>query len=228
MALKLMIVGDDPVLSESARSLAEPLGCEVIVVEDAREAARRIARERFDGIVLNASRSQIDGCALAQRIRSSPANSKVPIAMLTDARGAAGFEEAFKAGATFCLERPADGKQVRSLLKAMHGAMVREKRDRVRVPVRTTVEWEVGSRHLKSTSLNVSTRGMLVELEGNIALGEEAVLRFLVRQAGQPEVRVRARVVRKEPPNRVAVQFVEPTPEVEEALRDLADAIVRG
>ncbi len=229
MALRLLVVEDDPEVLKLVGGIVEPLGYEVVVAQDGEEAARRVARERFDGVVLNADTGQTDGCALARRIRASPANRSVPIAMLTGGRGSAGLGDAFEAGATFFLEKPADGKQIRALFKAMHGAMVREKRDRIRVPVRLVVQWRTADHEVRAASLNISTRGMLAELAEDIALGEEAELTFSVCQAeGRLAVRLRARVVRKEPPNRVAVQFVELAPEVEAALREFIAGIVEG
>ncbi len=230
MALRLMVVDDDPEVLKWVEGVVEPLGYEVVVVEDGQEAARRVTQEKFDGVLLNADMPHVDSCALARRVRASPANRKSPIAMLNGAPGTAALQDAFNAGVTFFLEKPADGKPVRALLKAMHGAMVREKRDHIRVPVRIAVQWSTGGHDLGATSLDISVGGMLVELAENIALGEEGDLAFSVRRVnGRLGVRLRARVARKEPPNRVAFQFVElAAPEAEAALREFLAGIAEG
>lgn len=227
MALRLMIVETDPEVLKLIRNLVEPLGYEALAVTDSREAAQRVNRQKFDGILLNGEMPDLDGYALTRHIRASPSNGAVPIAMLTDAHDAEKMREGFKAGVTFFLGKPADDKKLRGLLKVMHGAMVREKRGYVRVPVRIAVEWKVGSEHLKSTSLNISERGMLVELAGDVAVGEEADLHFVLPEMAAG-LKVRARVVRRELPYRVAVQFVELRPEVHEALREFIAGTAEG
>lgn len=227
MALKLMVVDDDPEVLKLIRSVVIPLGYEALTVTDSREAGRRVRREKFDGVVLSAEMPHLDGYALVRHIRCSPSNNTVPIAMLTEDKEIEAMRAGFRAGVTFFLGKPLVEKKLRGLLVAMHGPMLREKRRRVRLPVQIPVQGEAGMRHFKSTSLNISERGMLLELPGDVPVGEELHLSFVLPQAASP-IELRAKVVRKEPPNCVAVQFVEIQPKAHRALRDFIAGIVQG
>jgi DNA-binding response OmpR family regulator len=223
VALKLMIVDNDPEVLKLIRSVVEPLGYEVLTVTDSREAAERVNRQKFDGVVLVANMPHPDGYVLTQKIRESASNNRVPIAMLTEADDSEGVWIGHRAGATFFLAKPLDEKKFRNLLKVMHGAMVREKRSYIRSPVRIPVEWRAMN-HFKGTSLNISERGILVEVAGNITVGEEVDLFLELAQARAP-IEARAKVVRKEPPNRVALQFIELKHKDHKALQDFIGGI---
>ena len=224
MALKLMVVDNDPEVLKLIWSVVEPLGYEVLTVTDSREAAQRVNRQKFDGVVLDANMPHLDGYVLTQKTRESASNNRVPIAMLTEADDSEDVWIGHRAGATFFLAKPLDEKKFRNLLKVMHGAMVREKRSYIRSPVRIPVEWRAVMNHFKGTSLNISERGILVEVAGNISVGEEVDLFLALAEAPAP-IEARAKVVRKELPNRVALQFIELKPKDLKALQDLIGGI---
>lgn len=225
MPLKLMVVDNDPEILKLIRNVVEPLGYETLTLTDSLEAAQRVKRQRFDGVLLNAQMPHLDGYSLTREIRSSPSNNTVPIATLTSGNDIKGMRAAFRVGVTCFLRKPLDTKKLKGLLKVMHGPMLREKRRRVRLPVQILVDWEAGGKHFKSTSLNVSERRMLVELSNDIAVGDVGDVHFILPQIPEP-LDVRAKVVRKESPNHVAIQFLEVNPKARKALGDFIAGMV--
>jgi PilZ domain len=112
----------------------------------------------------------------------------------------------FRAGITFFMGKPPEVRHVGNILKLMQEVMLREKRSYVRLPMRTVVTCRSGDHNFTSASLNISEGGMLLEASGGLAEGSEVELRFSVPSS--PEVlNPGAKVVRREPSDRMAVQF---------------------
>src|SRR5437667_8853090 len=103
MALRIMVVDDGPAVLKLIKSLIDQLGCEVLAFADSREAARRVNTDKFDGVLLDGNMPHMDGFALTQKLRSSPANPGVPIVMLTGDGDIETMWKGFKAGITFFL-----------------------------------------------------------------------------------------------------------------------------
>src|SRR5713226_7872399 len=61
---------------------------------------------------------------ITQKLRSSPANSRVPIVMLTGDGDAETMRKAFKAGITFFLSKPVSLERLSGLVRVMRGPML--------------------------------------------------------------------------------------------------------
>ena len=227
MRLRILAIDDEQDILKLFRSLVEPLGYEVELIQDSREAARRILRQKFDAIFLDAHMPHIDGFELAERIRSSPSNKRVPIAMLTAYDDAETMRKAFRAGVTMFLGKPFSAKKLRGLLRSMRGPMLQERRRYARLPVRITIQCTWGGKTFEAASLNISEGGMLMEPSGGVAVGEGISLRFTVPKI-QKAVKPRARNVRKEKPDRMAAQFQTCAPEDQDAIRAYIVAEIAG
>lgn len=227
MRLRVLAVDDEPEILKLFRSLVEPLGYEVELIQDSREAARRILRQKFDAIFLDASMPHLDGFELAERIRSSPSNGQVPIAMLTAHDDVETMRKAFRAGVTIFLGKPFTPKKLRGLLRSMRGPMLRERRRYARLPVRITIQCTWGGKTFEAVSLNISEGGMLMEPSGGVAVGEGISLRLTVPKI-QKAVKPRARHIRREEPDRMAAQFQAFAPEDRDAIRAYIIAEISG
>ena len=227
MAMKLLVVDDDPQVLKTIKSLIESLGYEVLALADSREAARRVGKEKFDGAFLDAEMPHLDGFSLTEAIRKSPSNTKIPVVMLTGHDDAETMQAGFKAGVSFFLSKPPDLNRLRVLLRLMKEQMLREKRRYIRLPVRTVVHGSLGKHEFKSVSLNVSESGMLLEDSGGADVGQELQLTFtlpLIPDVLNPSVRV----VRKERSGHTAVQFLQPSPEDRRVIQDFIAGLVKG
>lgn len=226
MELKLLIVDDEPAVLKLIKTQVETLGYEVLTIADSRQAVQRVNREKFDGIFVDARMPYVDGVELIKHIRTSPSNREAPIVMLAGSDDVESMRAGFKAGITFFLTKPLNIDKLRQLLKATRGAMLGEKRRHARLPLRTVVNCRGEKNQFKSVSLNIGQGGMLLEASGDAEVGQELELRFTLPQ--MPELlNPRAIVVRKEPPDRIGVQFLDLRPEDRKAIEAFVAGLVR-
>jgi CheY-like chemotaxis protein len=219
MSLKILVVDDEPAVCKLLKSILEALGIETLALTDSREAARRIECEKFDGIVLEARMPHVDGFELTKRVRTHPMNRDVPIVMITGWDDVATMREAFRAGISFFLGKPLTQDKLYHLFRAARGPMLREMRRHARLPYRTAVTCALREHKYTVTSLNVCEGGMALETAAGAPLGEILELEFRLPSSPEP-LKLRGKVIRKGPPDRTAVQFLDPLESDREALQD--------
>ena len=211
MSLRILAIDDEPDILRAFKTLVEPLGYEVVTIPDSQEAARLLKNEKFVGIFVDAQMPNLDGFELTRLVRASPINATAPIVMITGHDDGETMRRAFKAGVTFFLGKPFTRDRVRGLFNAALGLLLNERRCSPRLPFRATVRCRWQDKEIKATSVNISESGMLLELTDEMPVGLEAEMEFLIPQASEP-VRVRAKVARKENPDRVGIRFLSLTP----------------
>ncbi len=227
MAMKIMVVDDEPEVLKVIKSLVEPFGIEVLAIADSREAVQRANTDKFDGVIVDCKMPYVDGFGLTEVVRSSPANSKVPIVMLTGFNDVETMRKGFKAGITFFLSKPVNLERMSGLLRAMRGPLLKEKRRYARLPFRTAVSCQLGAKQFKTESVNISEGGMLLEASGGASVGQELGVEFAIPQVAQP-LRARGKVIRKEAPDRAALQFVVLEPQGRQAIQDYITGRIKG
>ncbi|HZP02142.1 MAG TPA: response regulator [Terriglobia bacterium] len=223
MALKILVVDDEESFLKLFKSMIEPLGCEVRTLADSREALKCLSEERFDGVFLDARMPHLDGFELASHTRTSSINSQTPIVMLTGMDDVKTMQRAFSVGITFFLGKPFDREKLYGLYKALRGTMLREKRRHARIPVHTLVTCQVGEKHFRTSSLNLGESGMLLESSGGVEVGTKLNLEFALPEL-QRVFTAQAKVIRKEAPDHMAVQFTNLDPET----RNILESYVAG
>jgi CheY-like chemotaxis protein len=207
MAIKVLVVDDEPPILEFMKSKLEPLGCEVLTIVDSRQAAQLVGSQKLDGIFLDAGMPHLDGFQLTELIRNSKSNSQVPIVMLTGRDDAETMRRGFKSGISFFLGKPVTGERLEKLFLVMRGAMLTEKRRYVRLPFHTTVTCEANKKSVKLDSINISAGGMLLAPTESVAVGQEFDLEFNLPQVQAP-LRVRAKALHYHPRDGVGIQFL--------------------
>jgi CheY-like chemotaxis protein len=218
MSLKILVVDDEPDVLKLIKTVIQSLGYEVLGLADSREAADRITHQKFDGVFLDARMPHLDGIGLVRHIRASATNNSVPVVMLTGYDDVETMRAGFRAGITFFMGKPPEVRQVGNILKLMQDVMLREKRSYVRLPLRTVVTCRSGEHKFTSASLNISEGGMLLEASGGMEVGRQVELRFSAPSS--PEVlNPHAKVIRREPPDHMAVQFLDLSQEDRKAIQ---------
>lgn len=192
-----MVVDDEPAVAKAIKAMTEPLGCDVVIHTDSREAARCLASEKFDGIFVDGRMPHLDGFELTETIRASRLNAAVPVVMLTGYDDIQTMRKGFRAGISFFLGKPFTPDRILRLFKAMHGSILREKRRYARLPYRATVHWRAGGRAGRAVTVNVSEGGVLVEMPDALLLGESVDLEFSLPSSPQ-KLRLQAVVVHAE------------------------------
>ena len=220
LPLKFLVVSHDPRVIRTIQSTLEELGSETVAYADSMEAAACIWDRAFDGFFLDAEMPHPDGFELASCVRSSSSNAKAPIVIFSAVADGETMRRSFRAGATFFLRNFRLQEQVKCLYNATRGATLEERRRHQRWPLQAKVECKLGDRRFESTGLNISEGGILLEPSRGIEVGQEFDLAFNL--PGAPEqLKVRAKVVRKEPPDRIAAEFINLSSEQKTAIRSL-------
>jgi CheY-like chemotaxis protein len=219
MLMKLLVVDDDLAALDLVKALVEPLGYAVLALSDSRQAAECVKEQEFDGVFVDVQMPKLDGFELTKLIRTSRSNSRIPIVMITALEDVETMRQGYNSGVTFFLTKPFNAEKLRGLLLAMGSTMSRERRRRyVRLPFCTAVLCRWGNEQSKLASVNISERGMLLELSSGLELGQEVNLDFTF-SPGQQHLSLRAEIVHKEPPDRIGVQFHDLTSEDQETIR---------
>jgi DNA-binding response OmpR family regulator len=218
MAIKLMVVDDEAEVVQMFKAMVETLGYDAHTFVDSQEAARILAAERYDGIFLDARMPPPDGFELTRIARSSRLNSAVPVVMITGLDDVETMRAGFRAGITLFLGKPFNLERLRRLLNAIRGAMLREKWSHARLPFRTLVNCFSGGRHFRAASLNISETGILIDASGGLEVGAEIETEFVLPDHAEAR-KLKGRIVRKEPPDRVGIEFIDITPDSQEAIR---------
>ncbi|HET7840845.1 MAG TPA: response regulator [Terriglobia bacterium] len=227
MPLKVMVVDDDPVALKSMMKGLERLEMEVSVWSDSREAAARLAEERFDMFLVDARMPGLDGFELTRRIRASRLNSNVPIVMLTASDDGSTMREGFKSGITFFLGKPVNFARLRGLLQAARGSAMKERRRHVRIPFRTEMLCRFGERRFAAKSLDLGGNGMSFAPSGGLEEGQVLEMSFIL-PGDQSPVHLHAKVMRLEPPDSAAVEFVDLVVETRAALKNFFAGLMKA
>lgn len=225
--MRILVIDDDPEVLKTTKDVIQSLGYEVLAVSDRRQTAEFINRRKFDGVFVD-SRMALEGDAeLVRLVRNSSTNSSVPIVMLAAQDNVEIMRAGFRAGITFFMPKPPEVKQVSEILRLMRGVMLREKRSYARLPLRTVVNCRTEQRQFTSGSLNISEGGMLLDTSGGLEVGREAELRFSLPPA-PGMLNPRARVVRREPPDRMAMRFLSLSEEDRQAIQAYIAVRIKG
>ncbi len=225
--MRILLLDNDLEILKTTKGIIQSLGYEVLAQSDSAQAAQAISHRKFDGVFLDSRLSLADEAAMVRLIRQSATNNSVPIVMLAAVEDVETMRAGFRAGITFFMAKPPDVKQVGDILRLMRGVMLREKRSYVRLPLRTVVSCRSGEHHFTAGSQNISEGGMLLDTSGGMEVGQEVELLFsLPPTPGQ--LNPRARVVRREAPDRIAVNFLNLSSESRQAIQAYIAVRVTG
>ncbi len=224
--MKLLVVDDEPEICRMIKGMLEPLGIEALALSSSQEAARRVATEKFDGILLDANMPPPNGFDLCKIVRTNQLNREAPIVMITGSDDAETMRRGFREGITFFLGKPFTREKLYGLIRVARGLFLKEKRRHVRLPYRTTVICKSRGQEERVTSLNLGEGGMALQSAGGAPVNETLELEFRLPNSDDP-VKVRAKVIRKEPPDRTAVQFLDLAERDQRAIREYIAGKVR-
>ncbi len=230
MSLKVMVVDDEPEVLNSIGGMLESLGCQVRKMDDSREGAKWLEKERFDGIFLDVEMPHLDGLELTKLIRRSTLNRTAPVVILAGSDDLETMRKGFKAGATCFAAKPLDQQRLYGLIKAMRGPMLQARRRHVRLPFWTTVKCRTGTQpgdQFVSKSLTISESGMSLETSIVVGQEQELELEFSMPDMDNP-IRVKARVVRSLGPGLVGVEFLNLGTKNQEAIKRYVEGEVKS
>ena len=217
--MKILLVDDEPQVCRLVKTLVEPLGVEVRISTDSREAALILETEKFDGIMLDVAMPNMDGFELARKIRATPPNQLAPIIMITGMDDVDTMRRAFDAGATFFIGKPISREKIYAIFRTARGAMLAERRRYARLPYRTVVAGLRGDEKFNSTSVTIGEGGMALESSGSAVVDDLVTLEFNMPEVKQP-VKVSGKIRGKEASGRTSIEFVTPSEASRAVIRE--------
>lgn len=204
--LKVLLADHDTGERNLLVGILRAFGVEVEVPIEAKRAADSINKQKFDGLFLAEGMPGAAGLELLQTARASAANRDTPIIFIPNKTSSISTAQAFKAGATFLLNRPLDREKVTHLLNATRGTMLAERRNHHRVLLNESVDFSAGTKEGEGNSVNVSRTGILFEAAGVLKAGESVKVEFRLPSEAEP-VRAEGVVVHVDSEGRAGVRF---------------------
>jgi CheY-like chemotaxis protein len=206
MPLKIMAVDDEPKTIQLMRSLATPLGHTVMPFGDYQTAGQKGEIQRFDVAFVGMRLPELGGLELARRIRNSQPNRETTIVMLSATENIDSLRRAFGEGADLVLAEPVSAARLRTMLAAIDSPRWKG-RHAARLPLFTEVNCMWDGWQFPLRGMNISESGMLLQPSLDMEVGQEVSLEFKIAEI-RASLNVRARIIRKEGNERVAVEFV--------------------
>ena len=119
LALRVLLVEDNPVNLMVAQQLLQVLGCEVRAVEDGRQALQQLERGGFDVVLMDCQMPVLDGYAAIRQWRAYERQHqlpRLPVLAITANAMAGDRERCLAAGMDDYLSKPIDPALLRSCL----------------------------------------------------------------------------------------------------------------
>ena len=106
MSKKILIVDDSATVRQQVGLALSQVGHEVLEAVDGQDGLERIGQGGIDLVICDVNMPRMDGIEMVTRAKSEPANSELPIIMLTTEGDPSLIARAKKAGAKGCIVKP--------------------------------------------------------------------------------------------------------------------------
>jgi CheY-like chemotaxis protein len=216
MSLLISVLDAEPLTLKVMRSLAVPLGHKVLTFDATQEASQQLEKQKFDVVFVGMPR--VDGLEVVRRVENSGPSSQAIVVMLSATDDVETLRKAFAAGVKFVLPKPIAAARIIPLLNAIASPDWKIRRHAARLPLFTEVNCNWGGRDFAMRSLNSSESGMLLQSQHDVEVNQEVSMSFKLAEVSA-SLHVRARSVRKEGTDRVAVEFTDLAPEDQNAIQ---------
>ena len=115
--MKILLIEDEKLLSDSLKALLTAKGFDVEVVYDGETGAEYALLGIYDLLILDVMMPGMDGYQVARQVRSR--RCSVPILMLTARSGVTDRIEGLNAGADYYLTKPFDSRELLACINAL-------------------------------------------------------------------------------------------------------------
>ena len=167
--MRVLVVEDDPAVSETVRRVLTTDGWNVVTVDDGAQGLARASTEHFDAVLLDIILPELNGFRVVRELRAT--GNWVPVLILSAKDGEYDQAEALDYGADDYLVKPFSGVVLRAHLRAVarRGALERP------------VDLTAGALTLNPATRQVRRDGVPIDLTPR----EFAVLEYLMRNRGR-------------------------------------------
>ncbi len=105
---RVLVIEDDPAISQLLRIILENHGHEVIVADDGSRGVATATRRTPDAIILDVMMPFMDGFAVLEALRDDERTATIPVMMLSAIQKEAVEERCYRMGAQMFVRKPFD------------------------------------------------------------------------------------------------------------------------
>jgi|HubBroStandDraft_1064217.scaffolds.fasta_scaffold01070_13 DNA-binding response OmpR family regulator len=177
MNLQSLLLSSDEKTIRILRRVLSDLDISVEHCSDADDAIRRITRQRFEAIIVDAASPEAS--SVLRGAQAAPVNKRALTIVLVES--SVGLKGGFEMGAHFVLHKPFAVERAKASFRAVRALMKRERRVKMRVPVEIPVECS-GKGQYTAKTIDLCEGGMALQFSGRVA--KESSLHFSLELPG--------------------------------------------
>src|ERR1700692_1787837 len=178
MNLKSLLLSSDEKTVRILRRVLSDLEITVQHCSEVDDAIRRITRQRFEAIIVDAANVE-NATNVLKAAQAAPVNKRGLAIVLVEASG--GLKGGFGMGAHFVLHKPFAVERAKSSFRAVRALMRRERRLQLRGPIQVSVECR-GTNRYKAKTLDLCEGGMALQFSTRVT--NESTMRFSLELPG--------------------------------------------
>ena len=178
ISLNVLIVEKDDNVVDTFRLELHPFRANVARAETLAEVFVEIELKKLDAVFVDLVHPDLDALHVITGIRNSSSNCDVPIIALVPFDEIGSLEAASRAGASHFLPKPIVWKQMHELMHSIHWRLVDDRRHYRRVNAVFPVLCSFDGRKMLGRSVDISSSGMLINVEDDLPIGLEMAVAF--------------------------------------------------
>jgi DNA-binding response OmpR family regulator len=122
MTARVLLIEDEPNISEAIRFILSRDGCDVTAIADGTDAVEAVRRAKPDLVILDLMLPGLSGLEILTQLRADPATQALPVMMLTAKGQGRDREAAERAGANHFMTKPFSNDDIRAAVRLLVGS----------------------------------------------------------------------------------------------------------
>ncbi len=119
MTARVLLIEDEPNISEAIRFILSRDGCDVTTLADGQGAVAAVRAAQPDLVILDLMLPGLSGLEILTQLRADPATQTLPVMMLTAKGQGRDREAAERAGASHFMTKPFSNDDMRAAVRAL-------------------------------------------------------------------------------------------------------------
>ncbi|TGD42849.1 response regulator [Pseudotabrizicola sediminis] len=121
MTARVLLIEDEPNITEAIRFILSRDGCDVTALADGAGAIAAVQAAKPDLVILDLMLPGVSGLEILAQLRADPATKTLPVMMLTAKGQGRDREAAERAGASHFMTKPFSNDDMRAAVRALTG-----------------------------------------------------------------------------------------------------------
>ena len=121
MTARVLLIEDEPNITEAIRFILSRDGCDVMTLADGIGAVAAVRAAMPDLVILDLMLPGVSGLEILEQIRADPATQALPVMMLTAKGQGRDRDAAERAGASHFMTKPFSNDDMRAAVRALTG-----------------------------------------------------------------------------------------------------------